>query len=58
MDQAVARPRLLVPGLRALPAGTERYPIAGGGGIVVSLAAGDTLQVIDPQGQGVCSTAR
>ena len=67
MDQAVARPRLLVPGLRALPAGTERYPIAGGGGIVVSLAAGDTLQVIDPQGlqhceiaafdeQGVCDT--
>ena len=57
MDQAVARPRLLVPGLRALPAGTERYPIAGGGGIVVSLAAGDTLQVIDPQGLQHCEIA-
>ena len=57
MDQAVAPPRLLIPGMRALPAGTERYPISGGGGIVVSLRAGDTLEVIDPQGLQSCEIA-
>ena len=54
MDQLVARPRLLVPGVRTLPAGTERYPIAGGGGIVVSLLPGDTLEIIDPEGLQHC----
>ena len=57
MDQSVARPRLLLPGLRALPAGTERYPISGGGGIMVSLCAGDMVEIIDTEGLQHCEIA-
>lgn len=34
----------------ALPAGTERYPIAGGGAIVVPVYAGDILRIVDVEG--------
>ena len=44
-------PRLLEPGLRRLPPGTERYPIRGGGAVVVPLRAGDRLEIIDPEGR-------
>ena len=54
---AVARPRILEPGLRRLPSGTERYPISGGGACVLSLTAGDRLQIIDPEGRQPCEVA-
>ena len=57
MNQSVTRPQLLVPGVRALPLGTERYPIPGGGCIVVSVSAGDKLEVIDSQGLQQCEVA-
>ena len=44
-------PRLDEPGLRRLPPGTERYVVRGGGATVVPLRAGDTLEIIDPEGR-------
>jgi len=52
MPEATAsRPRLLEPGLRLLPPGTERYRVRGGGAMVVPVGAGDTLELIDPEGR-------
>jgi len=45
-----ARPRLLEPGLLRLEAGTERYRVGGGGTIIVCLAAGDRITIIDLEG--------
>jgi aminomethyltransferase len=42
---------LLEPGLTALPPGTERYRVAGGGAVVVGLVAGDTVQIVDKEGR-------
>ena len=44
-------PRILEPGLRLLPPGTERYVIRGGGATVLPLRAGDRLEVVDPEGR-------
>ena len=44
-------PRVLEPGLRRLPPGTERYVVRGGGATVVPLRAGDRLEVLDPEGR-------
>ena len=44
-------PRLLEPGLRRLPPGTERHVVRGGGATVVALHAGDRLEIIDPEGR-------
>lgn len=44
-------PRLDEPGLRRLPPGTERYVVRGGGATVVPLRAGDTLEIVDPEGR-------
>ena len=44
-------PRLLEPGLRRLPPGTERYVVRGGGATVVPLRAGDRLEIVDPEGR-------
>ncbi len=42
--------RILRPGERALPANVERYPVAGGGSIVVGLQAGDRILLTDVEG--------
>ena len=49
----VTPPRLLEPGLRVLPPGTERYVVRGGGMTVVALAAGDRIEVVDQEGRQV-----
>ena len=43
--------RLDEPGLRRLPPGTERYVVRGGGTTLLPLHAGDTLEIIDPEGR-------
>jgi aminomethyltransferase len=48
---------LLEPGLLRLPPGTERYRIIGGGAIVVLIEAGDTLEIIDPEGRQRCEVS-
>ena len=50
MAAASPRPRLLEPGLRVLPAGTERYRVRGGGATVLAVAAGDELEIVDTEG--------
>ena len=51
MSLALAnRPRLIEPGLPRFEAGTERYRVAGGGALVVGLAAGDRFILTDPEG--------
>lgn len=42
--------RILRPGERALPPNVERYPVAGGGSLVVGLRAGDRILVTDVEG--------
>ncbi len=51
MLDTVDRPRLLEPGLRLLPTGTERYLVRGGGATVMSIGKGDALEVIDLEGR-------
>ena len=51
------RPRLLEPGLRRLPPGTERYRVCGGGLSVFSLAVGDSVEIVDPEGRQRCELA-
>ena len=45
---------VIVPGARKLKSGTERHPVSGGGMIVLDMNAGDTLEIIDPQGRQTC----
>ena len=47
-------PRILRPGLRRLPEGQERYRVAGAGALVLRLATGDRLRVIDIEGRQAC----
>ncbi len=51
LESAQSPPRLLQPGLRLLPPGTERYRVRGGGAMVVAMGAGDSLEIIDPEGR-------
>ena len=44
-------------GLLALPPGTERYPVKGGGAIVVALSAGDEITITDIEGRQKCELA-
>jgi aminomethyltransferase len=48
---------ILRPGLPALPPGVERYRIAGGGGVVVALEAGDRITLRDVEGGQACEIA-
>ena len=48
------RPRLLLPGLRGLPAGTERWVVAGGGSVTLPVFAGDRVTVVDREGGQPC----
>ena len=48
------RPRILLPGIRRLPPGVERYVVPGGGAVVVRVFAGDVLRIVNSQGGQVC----
>src|SRR5262249_13635217 len=45
------------PGLPAFEPGTERHRVAGGGGLVVPLFAGDAVTVVDREGRQRCEIA-
>mgnify|MGYP002628013036 FL=1 len=47
-------PRLLLPGLRVLPPGVERFVVTGGGSLTLPVFAGDRLEVIDREGRQAC----
>ncbi len=53
-SRAAAAGRVLWPGIRSLPLGVERYLVDGGGSLVLRLAAGDSLRVIDLEGRQPC----
>ena len=55
--QTQTRPRVLQPGLRLLPPGVQRYVVAGGGSIVLELAGGDNLEIVDSEGRQPCEIA-
>ncbi|UCH40047.1 MAG: aminomethyltransferase family protein [Gammaproteobacteria bacterium] len=42
--------RVREPGLNALPANTERYPVRAGGSVALLLRAGDELELVSPEG--------
>ena len=46
--------RILRPGLPSLPAGHERYRVAGAGALVLRLGAGDRLRIVDVEGRQPC----
>jgi aminomethyltransferase len=49
-----AASRILRPGVRSLPANTERYPVPGGGSVLVDVRAGDAITVTDVEGGQSC----
>src|SRR5688572_1990114 len=49
-----ARSTILRPSMRTLPAGVERYRIAGGESVIVDLEAGDAITVSDVEGGQPC----
>ena len=51
---APEQPRVLVPGLLLLGPGVERYRVSGGGATILSLDAGDELEIVDPEGRQCC----
>ena len=48
------RPRILLPGIRRLPPGVERYVVPAAGSVVVTVLAGDTLKVVNTEGGQTC----
>ena len=51
---SIAMPlRVLEPGLNTLPPGTERYVVRAGGITALELAAGDSLELVNPEGMQV-----
>jgi len=50
MPLFVSPARLREPGLNALPANTERYLVRGGSSVALDLAAGDEIELVNPQG--------
>ena len=53
LDQVIL-PRVLEPGLRLLPLGTERYRVRGGGASVIMVHPGDRLEITDLEGRQHC----
>ncbi len=47
-------PRLLVPGMPALPPGDERYLVRGGGSVTFALEPDDEVTVTDKEGRQAC----
>ena len=55
--QIIATPRpsiVMRPGQLSLPEGMERYVVAPNGSVIVDVEPGDTITVIDTEGQQVC----
>jgi len=55
--QTPLRPRFREPGLPRLDPGIERYRLAGLGGLVLHLSAGDRVEIIDREGCQACAIA-
>ena len=53
-QRTAARPRILLPGIRRLPPGVERYMVPGAGSVVVRVQAGDALKLVNSEGGQVC----
>ncbi len=51
--QLVIAPRVLEPGLNTLPPGVERYVVRAGGITALELAAGDRIELVNPEGAQV-----
>ncbi len=49
--------RVREPGLKLLPPGVERYVVRAGGVTVVSLRAGDRIDIVNPEGLQSCEVA-
>ena len=52
--EAAERPRILIPGIRRLPPGVERYVVPAAGSVVVAVLAGDTLKIVNTEGGQTC----
>lgn len=52
--ETVERPRILLPGIRRLPPGVERYVVPAAGSVVVTILAGDTLRIVNTEGGQTC----
>ncbi len=52
--EARERPRLLLPGIRRLPPGVERYVVPASGSVMVTVLAGDTLRIVNTEGGQTC----
>ena len=52
--ETVERPRILLPGIRRLPPGVERYVVPAAGSVVVAILAGDTLRIVNTEGGQTC----
>jgi aminomethyltransferase len=46
----VSPPRVRSPGLSPLPTGTERYLVRAGGSVALTLAAGEQIELVNPEG--------
>jgi len=57
MTTTTQRPRLRLPGMRPVPAGTEEYRVAGGGATVIRLEPEDRLTVTDREGAQRCEVS-
>ena len=47
------QPRVLEPGLNTLPPGVERYVVRAGGITALELAAGDRIELVNPEGRQI-----
>ncbi len=52
--EARERPRILIPGIRRLPPGVERYVVPAAGSVMVTVLAGDTLNIVNTEGGQTC----
>ncbi|MDE0046688.1 MAG: DUF1989 domain-containing protein, partial [bacterium] len=52
--EARERPRILLPGIRRLPPGVERYVVPAAGSVLVTVLAGDTLRIVNTEGGQTC----
>ena len=52
--ETVERPRILLPGIRRLPPGVERYVVPAAGSVVVTVLAGDTMRIVNTEGGQTC----
>src|SRR4051812_10305369 len=55
--QSILRPRVREPGLPRLDPGVERYRLPALGGLILHLAAGDRVEIVDREGRQTCAIA-